>query len=69
MARNLTKPLYQDNSDLGKSLGLFIRFWWAGIGTFISLILIIPRLLIAIIIAILPLIPIVQFILFLNRQI
>jgi hypothetical protein len=69
MARNLTKPLFQDESSLGKYLGMFIRFWWVGFGTLYCLILIIPRLLIGLLLLVMPFIPVVQILSFVANQI
>lgn len=60
MAKNISAPLYQDNSSLGRSLGFILRFFWIAVGSSTSLIWIIPNLVIGIFLTFMPLIPIVQ---------
>ena len=60
MVKNFNTPLYQDKSAFGKSLSMFIKFWWIGFGTIYSLLSTIPAFLLFIIFLILPLIPIFQ---------
>lgn len=62
MVRNLSKPLYQDNSSFGKIVSLFIRFWWVGLGTVYSLLTTIPRVFWLSILIVLPLVPFIQLI-------
>ena len=55
MARNLTVPLFQDNSSIGKIISLFIRATWVWIGGMVSAFLIIPLLLGLLMLVLLPL--------------
>lgn len=54
MAENFYEPLYQDDSPLGKSLGMIIRFWWIGTGTILSILFVIPNFIVAILVLIFP---------------
>ncbi|MFS8131376.1 MAG: hypothetical protein ACMG57_05375 [Candidatus Dojkabacteria bacterium] len=67
-ARNFSKPLYQDNSSLGKSLGVIIRFWWIATGSLISFIFILPNVLVFLAILLIPLILPLQIIAYLSSQ-
>ena len=42
MARNLTKPLFQDPTGAGRVIGVFIRFGWVWIGSIMTLLVAIP---------------------------
>ncbi len=54
MARNLFIPLYQDQSSTGKSLAFIIRSIWIVYGSIVSTIRIIPNLLVAVFVLMLP---------------
>jgi hypothetical protein len=62
MFRTLRTPLYGDNSSMGKYLGMFIKFWWSGLGMIYCFLRIMPRIIWVILIIFLPFIPIAQFI-------
>jgi hypothetical protein len=68
MAKNLFTPMFRDSSSFGKNISVFIRFWWVGIGTLYSSIVIIPRVLVGLVLISLPFLPLIQVLLFiLNR--
>ncbi|MEO6728955.1 MAG: hypothetical protein ABIM99_03470 [Candidatus Dojkabacteria bacterium] len=67
-AKNISKPLFQDTSSLGKYLGVIIRLWWIATGSIISFIFIIPNVLIFLIILLLPFILPLQIIVYLSSQ-
>ncbi len=62
MAKNISEPLFQDDSGVGKFVSFIIRFIWIGVGSCISLIVTIPFLFIGILLAVLPFLPIIQLI-------
>lgn len=67
-ARNFSKPLFQDSSSLGKSLGRLIRLWWIASGSVISFIFIIPNVIIFLVILSLPLILPIQILSYLTSS-
>lgn len=69
MARNFSKPLFQDDSSLGKNLGYIIRFFWVGFGTLYCLLLIIPWVIFGVVLIVLPLIPIIQIVAFIVNKV
>lgn len=64
MVKNLTKPLYQDDSMFGRSFGFLIRSIWVSFGTIYSVITTIPFALIALIITLAPIFPLILIISF-----
>jgi hypothetical protein len=65
-AKNISKPLFQDSSSLGKYLGMIIRLWWIASGSVVSFIFIIPNVLVFLFILVLPLILPIQIINYLG---
>lgn len=63
-ARTFSQPLYKDNTDFGKTFGVFIKFWWISLGTFISIFKVVIPLIIFVIVVILPLLPIIGLVKF-----
>ncbi len=68
MAKNLTVPLFQDDSGAGKAFSFVIRFVWIGVGSVVSLLTTIPFLLFGLLILVLPFLPFVQFISYLSHK-
>lgn len=54
MAQNLGKPLYQDDSGIGRLLGVVIRGGWVWIGGILSVLMAIPFSLILVVNLVLP---------------
>ncbi len=59
MIKSYTKPLYGDNSKMGRVIGVFIRTWWIILGSFTVAVLSIPYIALLIFAIVLPLLPIV----------
>ncbi len=66
MAKHISDPLFQDDSGIGKAFGFIIRFIWIGIGSSISLFVTIPFLIFGVFLLMLPFIPALQLIRYLN---
>ncbi|MCA9379251.1 hypothetical protein KC640_02375 [Candidatus Dojkabacteria bacterium] len=62
MARNLTLPLFQDNSGIGKMLAILIRGTWVWLGGMFSAVIAIPLLILFVILVFLPLITLWQIV-------
>lgn len=69
MAKHISDPLFQDDSGIGKSFGFIIRFIWIGIGSSISFVVTIPFLIFGIFLLVMPFVPILQLIVYLNNMI
>lgn len=69
MARHISDPLFQDDSGLGKSFGFIIRFIWIGFGSLISFFVTIPFLVFGIFLVLLPFVPVIQFVRYLDALI
>lgn len=67
MVRNFTTPLFRDSSGFGKAISVFIKFWWIGFGTLLSVIKTLPKFLIFLVIVALPIVPLIQIALFVAR--
>lgn len=65
MLKYITKPLYGDESFIGKIIGPVIRLFWGVGGLIISLFFSLPFILFVPIIILIPLAPILQVIIFL----
>lgn len=62
MARNLTVPLFQDNSGVGKMLAILIRGTWVWFGGMFSALITLPLLALFLILIFLPLIVVWQIV-------
>ncbi len=60
MIKYIKYPMFGDYSRLGKIIGPILRFFWALIGSIISLIVIIPFLFLVPIVFLLPILPVIQ---------
>jgi hypothetical protein len=60
MARNLTVPLFQDSTGIGKLISFFIRGLWVWVGGIICVLIAIPLLAAVVVFAALPLVIIFQ---------
>ena len=59
MAKNLTQPLYQDDSVFGRSFGFLIRAVWVSLGTLYSLVIVFPFVVLAALVTFAPIVPLV----------
>lgn len=62
MTKNLTKPLYQDDSAFGRTFGFLIRSVWVSIGTLYSLLAVFPFVVAAFFVTLAPILPLVSIV-------
>ncbi len=63
--KNFNTPLFRDSSSFGRALSMIIKPWWIVIGSIYSGIRVVPLLIIASFLTVLPLIPFIQLLRFL----
>ncbi len=66
-AKTFNIPLYKDNSGFGLMFGKIVKFWWISLGTIISIFKVVLPILLLVLLAILPFIPVYGVIRFVFR--
>jgi hypothetical protein len=69
MAKNLSKPMFQDDSGIGRGLGFFIRLAWVWFGGIFAIVVVVPLLLAYLVYLLLPVIAVIMISIFLVSQI